>query len=1463
MACNLITNRARSLRSLMDKGIIDENQQVLKEADFNTTNVEVTQDMENIIGTKLPNDVFAFGTNVNFVTPNQELFYRADAAEGIIYPENKQFQNNYSYPIQENKGDNLNTKLTDLLSNIGVSVTSLTTDHKFKDIKGVADTFNKVAYAALNPTEVSTLPEEGAHMFVEFIEQNEPRLFNKMMTDIPKYGIYKEVKEEYLPIYNDLNKVKKEAIGKAIAEYLVGNKIDPNVGSLRAWFNEVLKSLRKALATFGILNESDYNNYFEYTADKILKGDFVGEFQGTGEYFNIDTEENENDTIEQKRLKESIKLLNLRDQQLKLLPVIKNGVETEAYFYNGKQVKYRVTEKIRDKSSPVKESTPDQLLALEYGKRGHKDLDNLWKIKTGRLEANTVVPQTSTEVFAKLANFVDVVYDQFPGAEIRTEVKIYDPKTDTAGTIDVVIIEEDGTVNVLDNKFMAGKYTKIPENYEKQLGEYKRILRNSYGFQKFGQMRVIPFQTKYSGKLENKVITDIDLGSNNYIEDPQRSHLNPLPASFELTKEETLNRALQGLNEQLAKLQEVSPSNEAEQVFKDSKINNIKETIAKLQITNDITSLEATADVDRQRMEYILRKQNPTPDELWELKELRDYYHDFITKKYNIDPDGNENETLTLIAKFAQESTEVIDQKLEVLFNEHEIDTSKINKPISKWSRLKQLSDFDNPVFQALQRILNKGNAQNEMKIKKSYQEIKDIINQIFKETGKTGTEAYSDILKKKDGKPTNKLISRVKSEWYEMHTSLYNDSSLKGKLNKYFDSEAYNKFYQELEQDYIQRHRGLEGKFDAQGNDKLQIGIKRFKANIEKSRGLGNPSSKFYNIPDEFLTDEYLKVVKNKPDSGLAKLYNKYIEINEFANKNADANIPLGLLPYIKKSTIEMLANDNFNARNLGNNVLDKLKLYEWESFDIDANGQKVYKIPLRYKGTKFQMNEDQSFDLGEMLQIWTESVYQNAHLQEINTTTKLFQVALKKSKEVIYKNGKPLLENGELRTTRASDETLEQFQEYLNMYLFGVTDEDGDYDILGYSRNKIVKTAMQYLSGKAIGLNVFSGFANIMGGLSQATAIAAKGNQFTIKQLGKSITNLADPKMRALISLMDVTNNQFKKDKAINLSASKAESFVTWDKLYILQQGGDWLIQNGVLGAMSQNYTIKEGKIIKKTEGEKSVLELTNIDKDGKIVIEGLDLNKEEDYLTLFKFREKVRRVSAEVNGNTSEYDKFLAGNTLKGQLLLQFRRWILPMATSRFGDLTYNQNLEEFQIGKYRSLAKTLLNRKTIDAAKQLLLEQNSSKLESIVFEQYQDAKLLNPDITYEEFKKLYIQNLHSVFAEVAILGLFSALLFGFNDDDDKDLFDKIISRGLLRSSSEMSFWYSSDSFLSIIRTPIPLIGLVTDTLNFLGAGTSSAYDAVFEADEDIDFGEKFTKMIPGVNALNRMLDDLEKD
>lgn len=132
------------------------------------------------------------------------------------------------------------------------------------------------------------LPEEVAHFFVALLpEDNE--MYTAMMKDITNYGVYGETYRTYKdnPAYQkngkpNIEKIKKEAVGKLISQYIKNafqDKADEvyknKRGKLKELVRKIIKFLRKAFYQLSgqIYAESVIPDAFKESAEQIIKGD--------------------------------------------------------------------------------------------------------------------------------------------------------------------------------------------------------------------------------------------------------------------------------------------------------------------------------------------------------------------------------------------------------------------------------------------------------------------------------------------------------------------------------------------------------------------------------------------------------------------------------------------------------------------------------------------------------------------------------------------------------------------------------------------------------------------------------------------------------------------------------------------------------------------------------------------------------------------------------------------------------------------------------------------------------------------------------------------------------------------------------------------------------------------------------------------------------------------------------------
>jgi hypothetical protein len=166
-------------------------------------------------------------------------------------------------PQDRRKPDrNLDSLLKTKLAEIGVGVIDV--DRIISNIGSpvaVAKVLKGVIEIAKGKADITTLPEEAAHMFVSMLDSNSP-LMQKMMKEITSYNLYKDVVREYNDVYNgDVNKIKLEAIGKLVGNIIVNNftgETQVNIDRAKNWFNRLWEVLKKILASVGIGELEEY-----------------------------------------------------------------------------------------------------------------------------------------------------------------------------------------------------------------------------------------------------------------------------------------------------------------------------------------------------------------------------------------------------------------------------------------------------------------------------------------------------------------------------------------------------------------------------------------------------------------------------------------------------------------------------------------------------------------------------------------------------------------------------------------------------------------------------------------------------------------------------------------------------------------------------------------------------------------------------------------------------------------------------------------------------------------------------------------------------------------------------------------------------------------------------------------------------------------------------------------------------
>ena len=501
--------------------------------------------------------------------------------------------------------------MTKFLKSIGVRLKSVDNirdkDGKILSVTAKADMVNKLVEYSKGKIGIDTLPEEAAHFMVELLEAEGSPLFTSMMNNIQNFGVYQEVIESdvYQELYKgDINKLKKEAIGKLIAKHLIkqikGNEDSVNIRRLDGWWARILDFIK---SIFGKASSSSYSKAAHMMLNETVN-DHIDVKRGmgsiTGEYYQAETTENTKDPVKDTITKFNeenenweIKRVSLEEAGLKEKWFVEEGDETDLYVgrpdgnYPNKIIKGRVSHavkkhfwkinrgKITDLSGKEKQLRLDNNeMRMTTGTAGHHTLEGLVELYANKKgnRADIIKNSIFTEgQFQILEQGVKDLISQIkkeqklidPDGKVifRTEQMITNRDQSVGGSIDLVAIFSDNSAAIYDYKFVspskAAGYVDRTTNriiedpfaikmttYDLQISQYKKNLIENYGITEIRQSRIVPihirFKTEKGGKLTNN-ITTIQMGTK-YSE-----FLEQIPVAGEMTRFEDINKIIKKL----------------------------------------------------------------------------------------------------------------------------------------------------------------------------------------------------------------------------------------------------------------------------------------------------------------------------------------------------------------------------------------------------------------------------------------------------------------------------------------------------------------------------------------------------------------------------------------------------------------------------------------------------------------------------------------------------------------------------------------------------------------------------------------------------------------------------------------------------------------------------------------------------------------------------------------------------
>lgn len=1149
----------------------------------------------------------------------------------------------------------LQQQVLNFLAQIGVSVETVNsiTDAQGNPItaQAKADMLNRIIQVMEGTMDSRLLGEEAAHFFVNMLGDGHP-LMQQMMSQITSYQIYRQVVEDYkdLPEYRNpdgtinFNKLKKEAIGQLISEYILKNNTadesQEKVARAASWWRKVWNYITDVFS-------KREDNPFAAAASQILNADTsnLGEINAEeGVYFSYQN---------------SIKQLREEQNQLILDNSIDKATGQKRHIYkrNGRPVRTSVTtlkvdayyKRIFPNDRRSERQKELDLLKAEYGDAIHEIMEAVYD---AYIDADTGLvrdiaqkinhPAAGTEVVTALDKYFTQMLSAYPpGTTFMKEVKIYDPVLDMAGSIDLLAILPDGTVDIYDWKSqeIAKFQTEIkdfkPEAYRIQLGEYKRILREFYGFTKFGTIRAIPIKTSYNYIKDKKTDETIDLelrgieiGDFDPVNIPDdKAYLLPISMD-ETTGDKKLDKLIKQLNG-IYKRIEQRKYRAAEKYKQKEELKRYKQAIRDLELKGSIDKFIELGKTETARiLELLATGEMTSSDAINALDTLKVFsstsgiinsiitdYMTEVRKQNNPDLEveleglANLYKQMTADAAAAMERVEeeVNEIAKGIALRMGIIDFDKAEKGVGRLEGLfNSLSQLDTRALKTFYGMVRGVQNTRDAKFSAMMQQMQ-ILKRDMEEWGKkkglSGDKLFDIMLDFKGGKWTGNFLKKYDSEFYKKRDEAIRSGDWKWIAeNTEFDGERFKK-EKESKLKYYK-----EAKFMTDEEANAEAVAKAYyrwldSHNILDEEGKPNPDG-YLNPKNNFLKPaakwqsaawKELNAKGNEPALAVYKQFQKMIRESEHLGM-LDEYSP-EFVPSMFKSKLDHFVFGGMNKDMFaGGNFFEELMVDGNNQYfpDLDpVTGEVLNRVPVYFtrdmgvdKDGELQPSYDnKSKDLFKVFSIWGAHTYSYEAMSALEDDAHVLSMA-ERNKESLVTNlfGEAKRQaNGQMDTKPGNERNAQLLEDFVNFYIYNRrSGEQYDFKIKLFGKTFSAVRTLQYLLGffslKTLALNPLSGTAQFVGGTANAFLLGSKKVLMNNNDWVNSMYLLTkrDPKAVAMLDHFDLLLEDHKRTGARELSVSKIVANFSWDKAYFIQRWADSGVQKPLGLAMMQNYML-----------------------------------------------------------------------------------------------------------------------------------------------------------------------------------------------------------------------------------------------------------------------------------------------
>jgi ribosomal protein S15P/S13E len=456
------------------------------------------------------------------------------------------------------------------------------------------------------------------------------------------------------------------------------------------------------------------------------------------------------------------------------------------------------------------------------------------------------------------------------------------------------------------------------------------------------------------------------------------------------------------------------------------------------------------------------------------------------------------------------------------------------------------------------------------------------------------------------------------------------------------------------------------------------------------------------------FSNPNYVKIQKTPELKAFYTFYQKTI-------KEAFDRLPITRqTEWVKEHPEDFIPNiftesltDIIKTEGLGNKFkglvkyITRMKVYEIKNSDFvkDASLERDI-IPVQYL-TKLT-GENKSKDLGESLFKFAAMTIEHEELSEILPQARLMQRSLADNKFINPHKANTLIDGNE-------SNIYEMVDGFINMQILGKKTKGKDevkvadlYDEQGeVIGKKVIKAGeladfgLKWNSLLRIGLNPFTALTNVIVGETGNITEAAGGRFFNFTDLNKATglffnqTFSKDSKMHALVEKYPMLQELTDYEYAANISIRQG---LTGEKLknymYAPQKAGEVFLQTRTMVAMMLHT---------KPDGKTSLWEM--LDEKGEVKPEFLKhfgtQAEFKDYM--LRMSTRIMGVNEQIHGRYSTRDAAILNQNVWARMAFQFKKWIPAAIESRFGERKFSDRLMVDTEGRWRTVKNLIVNLK----------------------------------------------------------------------------------------------------------------------------------------------------------------------